>query len=129
MAGENARQQPRRGAGVAEVEHVVRLAAAADAEAAHPPQPGAHVLDHGAQRPQGGGGGQHVLALQQAADVGLAQRQGAEHQGAVRHRFVAGRTDPAVQSGDGAGDQLGRCGSRGQGTLHEGWRKCGAAPS
>ena len=87
------------------------------------------MLDHGAQRAERGRGGQHVLALEKAADVGFTQCQGAEHQGAVRHRFVAGRTDPAVQSGDGAGDQFGRCGCPGQGTLHEGWRKCGAAPS
>ena len=36
-----------------------------------------------AQRPQRRGGGQHVLALQQAAHRGLAQGQGAEDQGPV----------------------------------------------
>ena len=80
-------------------------------------------------RAEGRRRGEHVLAFQETADVGLPQRQGAEHQGAVRHRFVAGRADAAVQSGDGAGDQFGRSDSPGQGTLHEGWRKCGAAPS
>ena len=38
MAGEDAGEQARRGAGVAELEHVGGLAAAADAETAHAPQ-------------------------------------------------------------------------------------------
>ena len=57
--------------------------------------------------------------------VGLAQRHGAEHQGAVRHRLVAGRADMALEPGDRMGDQLGRGGGGGQEKLP----KCGAAPS
>ena len=82
-------------------------------------------------RPQGaqrGGRAQHVLALEQAAHRGLAQRQRAEHQGAVGDRFVAGRADAALQAGDGAGDELGRS-SGGQGSLLKGRRKCDAASS
>ena len=44
MTGQDAREQARRGAGVAEIEHVARLLAAADAEAADPPH--AVLLDN-----------------------------------------------------------------------------------
>ena len=84
------------------------------------------MRDLGAQRPQRRGGGQHVLALQQAAHRGLAQRQGAEHQGAMGDRFVARRAHPALQAADRTGDKLGRMGSQRQDSLPERRRKCDA---
>ena len=45
-------------------------------------------------------------------DRGLAERQGAEHQGAVRDRLVARRAHPALQAVDRTGDKLGRMGSQ-----------------
>src|SRR5690348_2975655 len=101
MAGKDARQQPRRRPGISEIEHVTGLPAAADAKTPYPPQPRAEMLDLSPQRPQGSGGGQNILALEQAADLGFPQRQGTEHQGAVRDGFVARRTNPAVQTGGG----------------------------
>ena len=91
------------------------------------PSPG-FVHDLRPQGAQRGRRAQHVLALEQAAHGGFAQRQRAEHQGAVGDRFVAGRADAALQAGDGAGDELGRS-SGGQGNLLEGRQKCGAASS
>ena len=133
MAGQDAREQAGRGAGVAEIEHVGGLAAAAHAEAADPPDAAgsgpASCIDLGAQRAQRGGGAQHVLALEQAAHGGFAQRQRAEHQGAMGHRFVARRAHAALQAGDGAGDKLGRMGSGGQDSLLQRRRKCDAASS
>ena len=63
---------------------------------------------------------ENVPPLQKALNKGFAQRQGAEHQGSMRDRFVARRPDPSAQSGDGMGDQLGRFGGPGQGSLRGG---------
>jgi hypothetical protein len=60
------------------------------------------ALDLGAHRAHRGGGAQHILALEQAADRRLADRQAAEHQRAMRDRFVAGRAQRAVQAASGA---------------------------
>ena len=42
-------------------------------------------------------GSQHVLALQETGDPGLANRQRAEHQGPVADRLVARNRHPAAQ--------------------------------
>ena len=49
------------------------------------------ALDRGAQRAHGRGGAQHVVALEQAVDLGVAVGQRAEDQRAVRDRLVARR--------------------------------------
>ena len=53
--------------------------------------PSAAALDLGAQRAHRRGGAQHVLAFEQAVDLGLADGDAAQHQRAVRDRLVAGR--------------------------------------
>jgi hypothetical protein len=78
------------------------------------------MIDLRAQRPKGRGGGEDILAFQQAGDLGFAQRKRAEHQGAMGHRLVAGCTDASLQPVHGTGDQLGRSGVSGQGGLHGG---------
>ena len=71
------------------VAEAFQLTAAAHPETADTPQAtgcgaGLALMRHfGAQRPQRRGGGEHVLALQQAAHRGLAQGQGAEDQSPV----------------------------------------------
>ncbi len=68
MAGQDAGQQPGGGAGVAQFDNVLGRAATAHAEAADPPQAALALMhDDGAEGTQGGGGAQHVLALEQAA--------------------------------------------------------------
>ena len=57
--------------------------------------PGAVRVTRRAEGAHGGGGGEHVLALEQALDRGLADGERAEHQRAVRDRLVARRPDRA----------------------------------
>ena len=119
MAGQDAGEQARRGAGIAEIEHVAGLAAAADAEAAHPPGPRRSSPSCTTSAPSArSAAAVHSTSSPSSRPVHgrLAQRQRAEHQGAVRDRLVARRTDAALQAGDRAGDQLGGR-SGGQGSL------------
>ena len=130
MAGEDAGKEPGRSAGVAELEHIGRLAAAADAETAHTPQTRFPLMrDLGPQCPEGRGGRQYVLALEQAAHRRLAQGQGAQHEGAMGRRFIARRPHAALQSPHRMGDKLGRMSAERQGNLPERRRKCDAAIS
>ena len=85
---------------------VLRLLEAADAHALDPPGPGAGPLDRGAEGPHRPAGVEHVLALEQAADPRLADRQRAEDQRAVRDRLVAGHLHPA-RSGPDASARIG----------------------
>ena len=87
-------QQPRRRTRIAEVYYIVRAREAADAGAGDGPAV-AVALHTGAQRTERIGGAQHVLRLQQAGDVRAADGAGADHQRAVRDRFVAGHVDGA----------------------------------
>ena len=100
MAGEDAAEQAGGGAGIAHVEHVLRLDQAADAAAGDAPPAGCVVHDLGAEGAHGGGGAEHVLALQQALDMGFADGQAREHEGAMADAFIAGHGDAA---GEGAG--------------------------
>ena len=97
MRGDDARQQTGRRAGIAHVEHVGGLGETADATAVDAPVALAAALHLGAERPQGGGGAQHVLALEKAGDPRLADGQPAEDHGAVRDRFVPRYGDRARQ--------------------------------
>ena len=61
----------------------------------HAPGALARALDRGAERAHGLAGVDDVLAFEQAGDRGLADRQRAENQGAVRDRLVAGHAHAA----------------------------------
>ena len=130
VAGDDAEHQPRAGTGVAEVERAVRLAQPADAAAGDAPLV-ADLLDRRAERLQRLGGVEHVLGLEQAREARDAGRQRAEHQGAVRDRFVARDTDAALEWAGGTGGQgpeggsgcrttRGRCSSAGDARRHRG---------
>ncbi len=62
---------------------------------------GGYSLNSRAHGAQGGGGGHHVLALEQAGNARFAHRQRAEHQRAVADGLVARHTDRAAQRSGG----------------------------
>ena len=103
MARQDAGQQPRRRARVAHVQHIGGLHQATHAPPRHAPGARTILCHLPAERPHRGGRAQHVLAFEQAADPRLANRQGAEHKGAVADRLVAGNGDGAPEGGRGAG--------------------------
>ena len=80
---------------------------AADADTVNAPGALAGPLDGRAQRPHGLGGVDHVLAFQQPGDAGLADRERAEDQGAVRDRLVAGHAHAALEGARAAGGERG----------------------
>src|SRR5262245_41464291 len=96
-ARDRAHDQAAAGAGIAEVEHAVRLPEAADADPVNAPSAFAGPLDASAQRPHRLGGVDHVLALEQPGDPRLADRERADDQGAVRNRLVAGHAYAALE--------------------------------
>ena len=61
------------------------------------------MMDDGAERAGRGGGAHHVLAFEQAGDLGLADRQEAEDHRPVRDRLVAGHADAALERAAGTG--------------------------
>ena len=81
-----------------------RFGKAADADAVDQPLPLAGALDAGAKRPQGLRRVEDVLAFEQAADAGRADRERAKNKRANRDRFVA-RHANASRKAD-------RCGGR-----------------
>ena len=97
---EQAGEEAGRRAGVAHVEHVGGFGQAADAAPADAPGAGSVVVDGGAECPHGGGGSEHVFALEDAVDTGFADRQGGEHQRTMADRLIA-------WDADGSGE--GRC--------------------
>ena len=82
-------QQPRPGAGVAEIEHAFGFAPAAGAHAVDAPCAVRAPLDARAEIAQGLRGAQHVLALEQVRDAGAADGERSQDERAVRNRFVA----------------------------------------
>src|SRR5262249_23667752 len=82
-ARDRSHDQAATGAGIAEVEHAVGLAEAADADAVNPPRAFAGALDASAQRPHNLGGIDYVLALEQPRNARLTDRERADDQGAV----------------------------------------------
>jgi hypothetical protein len=108
MGGNQPHQEARRGARIAHVERRSRLQQRADTDAVDAPFAFAGALDAGAHGAHGGGGGQHVLALEQAANPRLAHGQRAQHDRAVADRLVAGHADLALE-GPG-GQEAARCG-------------------
>ena len=125
VGADEAHGQARAGAGIAEIERGDRLQQAAVADAADDPFVAA-LLDLRAHRLHGVAGAQHVLALEQAGDTGLARRQPAEHEGAVRDRLVARQTDAAGKRLRARGGGGGRLGGRMGGGVHR--ASLGGAP-
>src|SRR5207253_6677008 len=79
MSGENAEEEPSRGPGIAEIEQVLWFHEPADPDPVDRP---AAVVDPCRVRPEGverRGGRQHILALQQTRDFGLADGERPEH--------------------------------------------------
>ena len=95
MRGEHAEEQPRRCAGVAEVEQVFRLGEGANAYAVDR-TPVIPAPDHTcAQRIQRGSGSEHVVTFEQTRNLRPPDRKRAEHQRTMRDRFVARNTHRA----------------------------------
>ena len=123
-------EQPRRGAGVAEVEHVGRLAAAADAEAADPPQRRSPLCSTSAPsarsaaavRSTSSPSSRPLMVVSPSASApNIRARCETDLSPGARTRPLSRATGRAISLAEGA--------LRGQGSLHEGRRKCGAAPS
>ncbi|MND81791.1 hypothetical protein D3C80_735990 [compost metagenome] len=95
VAGGGAHQQPHPGAGVAAVDD--RSRGREPALPGHAPAPLANALDLGAEGLDRAGGGQDVVAFQQALDLGHALGHAAEDQRAVRHGLVARRAHSPLQ--------------------------------
>ena len=89
MAGQDSHQEARAGARIAQVQDLLGRRQPAQATAPDPPGAVGLADDLGAERGHRLGGAQHVFALEQAADPGLAHGERADHQGPVRDRFVA----------------------------------------
>ena len=96
--------QPASGAGIAEIERSRRFSEAGHADATHDPSEIAGPFHARTQRPHGFGGIEHVFALKQARDTGLADRQRAQDQGPVGDRLVAGNADVPDQRAAGTRD-------------------------
>ncbi len=121
-AGEGVRrhgphQEPRAGAGIAEIEHVVGLRQAADAGAGDGPDAVAAALDAGPHRAQRRGRAQHVVALEQAGDARAPDRKRAQDEGAVRDRLVARHAAASGERARGVRDERHRPGM-GHGSAH-----------
>src|SRR5262249_57489350 len=95
-AGDRPHDQTAAGAGIAEVEHAGRFAKACDADAVNAPCAFGHALDLGAQRTHRLAGVEYVLAFEQAGYAGLADRERAEHDAAVRDRLLARPSPPPL---------------------------------
>src|SRR5215510_8642882 len=89
------------------VEHAMRFAEAPDADAVNAPLAFGHALDLGAQRPHRLAGVEYVLAFEQPGYAGLPDREGAEDEGAVRDRLVAGHARAALEGDRAAGGERG----------------------
>ena len=109
VTGDEAHQKARRGARIAHVERGFGLEQPADADAVDHPHPVILPDDVRAHRAHRGGGGEHVLTLQQPFDAAFTDRERGEHQRAVADRFVARNGDGAAKGGGGShGARLGK---------------------
>src|SRR5262249_48774817 len=106
-AGVRPHDQTAAGAGIAEIEHAMRFAEAADADAVNAPLAFGHALDLGAQRAHRLAGVDHVLAFEQPGYAGFPDRERAEDEGAVRDRLVAGHARAALEGARAAGGERG----------------------
>jgi len=94
---EDAEEEPRRGSGVAEIDDIIGLCKTAEPDPVDQPAAVFGADDPGAHRAQRGRGCQHVLAFEEPRYLGAADGERAEHQRAVRNRFVARHPDRAGQ--------------------------------
>ncbi len=97
MGREDAEEKPRGSAGIAEVDDIVGFGETADPDPVDQPIPVLAPVDAGAHQAQRRRRRQHILAFEEAADFGAADGEGAQHQGTVRDRLVAGHADRAGQ--------------------------------
>ena len=104
-AGDGPHHQPAAGAGIAEIERILRFGKATHPNAIDLPRELAGPFDPRAQRLHRFGGIEDVLALEQAGNAGFADRKCAQDQRPVRDRLVAGDADFAGQGPAGAGFQ------------------------
>ncbi len=84
-----AHNQTHTGARIATINHIVRLGKPANPDPEHRPFTATmfdHIRAKGAHRPRRV---QHIVALQQSGDLGLAHRQRTQNQRPVRNRLVA----------------------------------------
>ena len=102
-AGDSAEHQPATGAGIAEIKGAGGFGEASNADATHAPFSRAAAFDLRAQRSHRLSGIEHILAFEQTADAGLADRKRAEYQRAMRNRFVARHADTAFQRAGASG--------------------------
>jgi hypothetical protein len=96
-AGDGSDRQATSGAGIAEIKRARRLSKSSDPDTVNPPGLLTDTLDAGAKHTHGLGGSQHVLAFQQARNIGRAHGHGAQDQGPVGDRFVAGNAGAPLQ--------------------------------
>ena len=108
MRRQKPEQQPCRRAAVAHIQHLGGFREPAQPDAVHSPDTGAFAGDGDSQRAERGGGGVHILALQQAGDPGAADGHATQHQRAMRDGFVTGNIRRA-------GKGVGRAGMEGAG--------------
>jgi hypothetical protein len=110
MAAHHAHHQARSGAGVAEVERMLRRQQRADSHPRDAPVAFADARDLRAERLAGLAGAHHVVAFEQPFDFGNALAKQAEDKGAVRYRFVARGPHRAFERAAAAGGKRrGRC--------------------
>ncbi len=105
---QQAAEQPHGGARVAQIQGTRRGPQPFPAHAPDDHPPRLRPLDahpHGAEGRQGG---EAVLPLQEAADAGLAIRQGAEHDGAMGDGLVPGHPQAPAQGATGGDQETGR---------------------
>ncbi|MGY4366943.1 hypothetical protein ACVW1A_003008 [Bradyrhizobium sp. LB1.3] len=87
-AGDGAHDQPAAGAGVAEIQRRLGLGEARNTHAVHRPGEITYALDPSAERFHGFCGVEDVLALEEARDPGLSNRERAQDEGTVGDRLV-----------------------------------------
>src|SRR5207248_6544544 len=92
---EDAEKESGRGAGIAEIDHVVGLGKTAEPNPVDLPATVLSAADAGSHKAQRRRRRQHVLAFEESRYLGTADGQRAEHQRAVRNRFVAWYPDRA----------------------------------
>src|SRR5262249_3994702 len=113
-AGDSAEHETAPGSRIAEIKLVRRRGKAADADAANPPLAGAASFDLSAKRLDRFRSVEHVLAFEQAADTGLADRKRPEDQRAMRNRLVTKDAHAALEGAGTGGGERGRIGVHGQ---------------
>ena len=98
-------QKPGRSARVPEIEDAVGFGERADADAVDVPFAVFIATVRDAEGVERSGGSHHVLALEQTADHGLADRHCRDHQRAVRNRLVARNANGALDAIDRLGNE------------------------